>query len=348
MEEMNCKERLFATFEQKPVDRVPCPGILQHGTVDLMDACGAYWPEAHLEPEKMAKLAWAGYEIAGLEGVRIPFAAMTESMVLGAKMTKWVKDTHPMIEKYPFSSVEEVEKMEVPDPQKAELMSAILKAMEILAKKCDAAKIPLTGHVGAAFITAILGVFDPMKGMIAFAKNPEKFKIAWEKAKELAITWSEAMIEAGADVIFYNCAPLGNFRPTQYEKWGIPIDTACVRKIKEMGAYVVVHVCSDVRPVLHLMPKLGGDALSIAEMVPMAEAREKVGDKVTLMGNVNQLYTLIKKKPDDVMEESKKCIADGTDILAGGCGFAPTTPLANMKAMVEAAKKYGAQCRLAK
>jgi uroporphyrinogen-III decarboxylase len=56
-EEMNYKERLYTTFEQNPVDRVPCPGILQTGTVDLMDACGAAWPEAHWDAEKMAKLA---------------------------------------------------------------------------------------------------------------------------------------------------------------------------------------------------------------------------------------------------------------------------------------------------
>ncbi|MHC1566152.1 MAG: uroporphyrinogen decarboxylase family protein [Candidatus Syntropharchaeia archaeon] len=348
-DEMNPMERLLATFEQNPVDRIPVPGITQTGTLDLMEACGAYWPEAHKDPEKMAKLAWAAYEHAGLEGVRVPFIVYTEALSVGVELYKWEKDTQPMVKKFAFESVEElVEKMTIPDPKSAPAMSILMEAIEILKPKCEDAKIPITCHVASAFLSAFVGLVDMMKSMILFKNNPDVFQGAFAKTKELALTLAEAAIDAGSDVIFYNCAALGNFRPTDYEKYGFPVDEECIRKIKEMGANVVVHVCSDVRPLLDVVKKLNADAISIAEMVPMKEAREKIGDRVALMGNVNQLFTLIKKGPEDVMEEARKCIEEGSDILAPGCGFGPKTPLENMRALVEAAKKYGKNARLAR
>jgi len=348
-EEMTYRDRLFAAFERDTYDRVPCPGVTQTGTVDLMEASGAYWPDAHKDAEKMAKLAWAAYEHAGLEGIRVPFIIYTEALAVGVELHKWAKDNMPMVKKYAFSSVEEiVEKMEIPNPREAESMRVVLDAIEILKPKCDDAKLPITCHVGSAFVGAFLGIVDMMKAMITFKKNPEVFKDVFEKTKQLALTWAEAAIEAGSDVIFYNCAPLGNFRPDDYEKYGLPVDRECVKKIKDMGAYVVVHVCSDIRPVLDQVVKLGADAISVSEVVRMSEIRERVGDDVTLMGNVNQVFTLIKRGPEEVMAEAKACIEAGTDILAPGCGFGPKTPLANMRAMVEAAKKYGHLARLAK
>ena len=347
-EEMSHRERLFAAFERSSYDRAPCPGITQTGTVELMEASGAFFPEAHKDAEKMAKLAWAAFEHAGLEGIRVPFIIYTEALAVGTELFKWEKDNMPMVKKYPFSSVEEAaEKLEVPNPREAESMRVVLDAIELLKPKCDAEKLPLTGHAVGAFLLAF-GVVDFMNAMIAFKKSPESFREIWEKTKELVITWSEAMIDAGADVIFYNCAALGNFRPDDYEKYGFSIDRECIRKIKEKGAYVLVHVCSDIRPVLDHVVKLGADAISVSEVVKIEDIRKRVGDDVTLMGNVNQVFTLIKRGPEEVMAEAKACIEAGTDILAPGCGFGTKTPLANMRAMVEAAKKYGHLARLAK
>lgn len=60
-------------MDLKTVDRVPCACPLQTGTIDLMRDSGAFWPEAHVNPAAMAKLARAARDIAGIESVRVPF-----------------------------------------------------------------------------------------------------------------------------------------------------------------------------------------------------------------------------------------------------------------------------------
>jgi [methyl-Co(III) methanol-specific corrinoid protein]:coenzyme M methyltransferase len=121
-----------------------------------------------------------------------------------------------------------------------------------------------------------------------------------------------------------------------------------VKRIKELGAYVVYHSCMDIKPVLPLLPKLEAHAISLSQEMDMKEAREMVSDDVIIAGNVSPTFTLIKRGPKEVIEECKYCIDNGTDILCPGCGFGPKTPLENMKAMVEAGKTYGHNARLAK
>ena len=57
-------------------------------------------------------------------------------------------------------------------------------------------------------------------------------------------------------------------------------------------------------------------------------------------GGVDTAETLYLKDADTVIQECERTIADGIDILAPGCTVAPDTPLENLLAMVEVAKKH--------
>ena len=70
------KERLFAAFNREEIDRKPliCPGgMMNMITTALMDASGVYWPEAHIDPTKMADMAQASWEQRCFENVGVPF-----------------------------------------------------------------------------------------------------------------------------------------------------------------------------------------------------------------------------------------------------------------------------------
>jgi [methyl-Co(III) methanol-specific corrinoid protein]:coenzyme M methyltransferase len=71
--EKSLRKNFLNALHGNPVNRIPALSVTQTGTVELMDMTGAAWPEAHSDPEKMAKLAIAGHEIAGFEAVRYPY-----------------------------------------------------------------------------------------------------------------------------------------------------------------------------------------------------------------------------------------------------------------------------------
>ena len=47
MAEYTPKERLYRALRKQQVDRMPAVCFTQTATVEQMEACGAYWPEAH-------------------------------------------------------------------------------------------------------------------------------------------------------------------------------------------------------------------------------------------------------------------------------------------------------------
>lgn len=88
------------------------------------------------------------------------------------------------------------------------------------------------------------------------------------------------------------------------------------------------------------MAECGYDGISIEEAVNIAKVKPLVDD-VKILGNINSKRTLLFGTPDEVVEEVKTAIGAGVDMVEPGCGFAPGSPTANIKAMVEATKKFG-------
>ncbi|RJS73269.1 MAG: MtaA/CmuA family methyltransferase [Candidatus Syntrophoarchaeum sp. WYZ-LMO15] len=348
-DEMSPRERFYASLEQNPVDRVSLASPTQTGIVDLMDLCGAAFPDAIREGEKMAKLAWAAHEYAGIESVRIQFTVLTEGEAMGAVLGKWKKKNQPVAEKPAVVTLEDIDRLKVPDPKRDGRMPEILKAARILAPRCEKEKLPLIATVITPLgLTLDAGVTDPMTSMLWFKREPEAVEKLMKIGYETGIVWAEALIDAGVDTIFLNGALDASITPDEYRDRVFPIHQRTISKIKEMGAYVVYHCCMDARPVLPQLVNLGVHAISVSELVDMKEAREIAGDKVALCGNVDPTYTLIKEPPEKVKEAARYCIDAGTDVLCPGCGYGPKTPLENMKALVEAGREYGHNARLAR
>jgi len=68
------------------VDRVPCINTVSVATIEFMQATEAFWPDAHFDPEKMAKLAAAAHKLCGLDMITVPFDMTLEAELRGAKI----------------------------------------------------------------------------------------------------------------------------------------------------------------------------------------------------------------------------------------------------------------------
>jgi len=83
--------------------------------------------------------------------------------------------------------------------------------------------------------------------------------------------------------------------------------------------------------------------MSLDQKVDLGYAREVMGEKICIIGNVSPTH-LAYNSPDEIREESKNCIEkageNGSFILCSGCGVGIGTPPENVKAMVEIAKNY--------
>jgi [methyl-Co(III) methanol-specific corrinoid protein]:coenzyme M methyltransferase len=102
----------------------------------------------------------------------------------------------------------------------------------------------------------------------------------------------------------------------------------------------ILHICGNVDKIVAWMGRTGADVLSLEPKASSKLAREKCGPGIILMGGVDTAETLYLKDANTVIQECERTIADGIRILAPGCTVAPETPLENLLAMVEVAKKH--------
>ena len=111
----------------------------------------------------------------------------------------------------------------------------------------------------------------------------------------------------------------------------------------EMETESILHICGNSRPILEEMLDCGFSGISVEEAVDMTEAqqvRAETGAETVMVGNVSTSQTLFSKPVEEVKAEVTQALEKGVNVLAPSCGIAPKSPLANLKAFVEARDEF--------
>ena len=337
MSEFTLKARLLAALEGKPVDKVPVCSVTQTGIVELMDEVGAPWPESHTNPELLAKLAIANYELSGLEAVRVPYCLTVLVEAMGCEINMGTKNRQPSVIGHPYPK--SLEGAAIPeDLLQRGRIPAVLEAIKIVREKVGP-DVPIIGGMEGPITVAsdLVSVKSFMKWSI---KKTDLFEQSLDIATEAAIIYANAMVEAGADVIsvadpvaspdLMSPASFKQFLQARLQKFSSSVDSI-----------TVLHICGNVNPILNDMADCGFEGLSVEEKVGSPKkAKEVIGDRARFVGNISSPFTLLPGPVDKIKAEAKQALEEGVDVLAPGCGIAPMTPLENIKAMVAARDEY--------
>lgn len=337
MSEFTLKARLLAALEGKPVDKVPVCSVTQTGIVELMDEVGAPWPESHTNPELLAKLAIANYELSGLEAVRVPYCLTVLVEAMGCEINMGTKNRQPSVIGHPYPK--SLEGAAIPeDLLQRGRIPAVLEAIKIIREKVGP-DVPIIGGMEGPITVAsdLVSVKSFMKWSI---KKTDLFEQSLDIATEAAIMYANAMVEAGADVIsvadpvaspdLMSPASFKQFLQARLQKFSSSVDSI-----------TVLHICGNVNPILNDMADCGFEGLSVEEKVGSPKkAKEVIGDRARFVGNISSPFTLLPGPVDKIKAEAKQALEEGVDVLAPGCGIAPMTPLENIKAMVAARDEY--------
>jgi len=320
---MDQRERLLASLDRSDIDRVPAASPVQTATEDLMAATGIYPPRSHTDPKAMADLARAAHELGGLEGVRVPFSADVDRAAFVAAGGKW----------------ESIDRFVVPDPRVHGQAPVVLKAVTLLREQYD--DLPVLAGCGAPF-TVAAAVMGEENAIMAVLSDQALLTVALEAAAEWCVGYAEALVAAGADVVVpLDPTATGEILgPDQFKRFALPYEQRQSRAIREAGGRSIMHICGDTSTNLALMAQSGMDGINLDQVMDLRRAREVLGPKVAIVGNVSPLGVLRTGRPEEVRAEAQRCLDDGADVLAPGCAFSLETPVENMRALVEVARTW--------
>jgi len=170
--------------------------------------------------------------------------------------------------------------------------------------------------------------------------------IAFESNKPLL----EATFEAGADLVFGSSSGIGVLSPKLIEEFGLPRLRRLSDFAHKHGVLHYFHCCDKCNVMLEKFVEQGIDLMETLAPPPsgdidLGDAKERIGDKVCLKGNIN-LSLLYIGTLSEIEDSVKDCITKagrgGGFILGTEDALQWGHPIGNIKAMVMMGRKYGA------
>lgn len=305
--------------------------IACHG---LMDKVGVSFPDAHLNANAMAELALAGHEVVGFDTVMPEYSVVQEAAALGARVDWGDRERMPDVKEFPNADFSDIQ---VPaDILEKPPCRVVLDAISILRR-----------HVGgrAAIIGKVMGPWT----MSYHMAGTQNFLLAvgmGEAAKvtrmlrqlmPVTIAFINAQFQAGADiVVLADHATRNLVGPYHYEQYLLPIHQEITTQV---GGPIILHVCGNCSDRLELFARSGVDAYHFEWQVDSREAVRRVGDRMSLAGNVNNPQALLQGTPADVYHQARYAIEAGVNLIGPECAIPLATPLENLRAIVEAVRE---------
>lgn len=349
MREMTSLERVLAVMNGKTPDRVPVvPQCFMFSAASI----GKHIGEINRNPAKLAEAHMTCQELYGYDGCVMDIDDATMAEACGATAIFRDKDVAVIDEKHPvLESLEEIDNLKLPDPLKDGRCCEWLETTQRLVDQIGNHVFIMGRADPGAFslLTLLRGAQNFMIDLLTEDEDVIFHALDW--ANEAHIRFAKAQLMTGAHSSSMGDSYAGQslVSPEIYKKFAFPYEKKVVDALKDIPGYYSIHICGKADKIIDYMGMTGADILELDWEVDMKNAREILPEKTVLMGNINPGDPLVFGTPEQV-EEQAKIIIDGTKgrglLLSSGCAMGENTKPENMRAMVEAAKKYGSYDRL--
>jgi uroporphyrinogen decarboxylase len=239
----------------------------------------------------------------------------------------------------PIRSREQVDALPVVDPDRD--LRYVTEAASLVKRQLQG-RVPLIGFSGAPWTLAAYMVegggtknFSVIKKMML--DEPETLMALLEKLSLSVRNYLEAQIAAGVDAVQIFDTWGGILAPDHFRKFSLEWIADIVGRMRRGGVPVIVF-SKGIHGTLKDLATIGADVVGIDWTVDIGEARELVGDRVALQGNLDPAY--LYASPERIRHEVslilKKYGEGSGHIFNLGHGILPDVPPDHARAMVRA------------
>jgi len=327
------KERVLAALQGQQTDRCPVINPTSIATFESMQRTGCYFPNAHIDTDKMIALAAVGHTIVGFDTITPYFSVHLEAAALGCVIDWGSVDELPSVKEYPLKEPGEF-RMPANFLDRKPIKS-FLSAVRSL-KATYGSDVAIVGKVIGPWTLAyhLYGVANLLMDVVI---APEKVRELLHSLKQVPLAFAEAQIAAGADMITWaDHVTRDLISPKSYEEFLLPIHRECTGALQ--GVPLILHVCGNVLDRIHLFRDAGFTAFHLDSRNSIVDALRIMEEKMLLTGNINNPGTLLNGNPEDIKAEVQGIIRDGIRLISPECAIPTRVPNRNLVQIVETAK----------
>ncbi len=336
----NRKELFLRACRFEPVERVP---------VWIMRQAGRYLPEYQAvrknltflqickTPEVAAEVSLQPFRILGVDAIIVFSDILIVAEAMGLPLD--VPDSGPVLSN-PVRDLAAVRRLRDFDPEYDTRF--VGDAIRAICKEAGP-DVPVIGFAAAPWTLACYMIEGQTRGDISRAKEmlrsePQMVRELLERIARATAQYLKSQIAAGAAVIQLFDTWAGELTRAEYDDFELPA-TKMVYDLLGHAEVPKILFAKGSAHSLESLPLSGADVISVDWRTDLAEARQKLGRKVALQGNVDPNILL---GPESAVREAAQAAVEKTGglghILNLGHGILPTTPVENAKAFVAAGK----------
>jgi len=327
---MNSYERYRGVLRGEPVDFLPRTPILMQYAAEVI---GSDYAEFASDFRILVKANAACAKAFGIDQLSCISDPYRETHGFGSQI-EYVKDGPPR-STHPLQETKDLSILLKPDPLASERMLDRIKAVQAYKKSFSGEYSILGWAEGPAAEAADLRNVIPF---LTDLMDDEPFACdLMDICVDVGIAFAQAQVEAGADTIGIGDAIASQVSPDTYEKLIQPREKRLVRAIKDMGAYVKLHICGNITHLLPGLADLDLDIIDVDHMVNMSTVRAVVGRRVAIAGNMDPVEAVRRGTPVNLRQMILKTYAQVGNpyMVNAGCEIPSGTPPENLKALCE-------------
>ena len=335
---MTGRERVIAMLEGRAVDHLPLMPITMMFAADRLGVKYGNYARDHRVMVKAQLKTAAEF---GFDYVSTISDPAREAADYGANV-EWYEDQPPaLIEREALLSEKSLlSRLRPLNPRGGGRMHDRIQGIELFRKRIGLEKFVEGWVEGPCAEASDLRGINRL--MVDFYDDPAFVRDLFEFLVENAIYCAKEQVEAGADIIGVGDAAASLVGPRIYEEFVWSHEKKLVDGIHAAGGRVRLHICGNTRKILDGIGKLGGDIVDLDYPVPVQQAREQMGPRQVLLGNIDPVRVLRNGDPESITSAIAECHqqAGSRYIVSAGCEVVRDTPHQNVRALAKYAVSH--------
>ena len=250
----------------------------------------------------------------------------------------------------PVRTEKDIKNLPIPDPE--DELGYVMDAVRTIRRELDGS-VPLIGFSGSPWTLATYMVeggssktFSKTKTM-AF-EEPKLAHLLLSKISESVVSYLNAQVAAGAQALMIFDTWGGSLSPQMYKEFSLNYMSDIVSKLQrenEGRKVPVILFTKGGGQWLTDIADSGCDALGLDWTTDIASARQQVGDRVALQGNMDP--TTLCASPEVIRQEAAKILADfghgNGHVFNLGHGITPDINPEHVKVLVDTVHQLSEQ-----
>jgi MtaA/CmuA family methyltransferase len=259
-----------------------------------------------------------------------------------------MEDTAPVSFVPAIASLDEVDRLVMPDPYTTAPLAENLKATRIVVEEIgDRAFIIGRADQGPFSLASMIVGIEEFLVALALPGQEEKLAQLLDFCEEVVYRYALAQMEQGAHMtsIGESIAGPDVCAPAVYSEWAWTADKRLVERLRARGIRLAYHICGNATRIVDEMVATGAAVLELDYKCDLPAVKQAVAGRATVLGVIDPSEVIARSGPGEVREAVRAeldVLAPGGGLIIGpGCALPPETPMENLHAFVEAAHEFG-------